>query len=157
MTTANEIAQAVRAKERGLYALPCSPQRLGDIVAILRAWKDRGVFLVDGLKCSTRQKLFRALSETLGFPRYCGHNWDAFEECLSDKLEEQSPNAIIIADSHRLLASSNEDLKTLLEVFDAVSSGTVGTPIFFQVEPAHERSFVERLALARVTGIARVE
>jgi RNAse (barnase) inhibitor barstar len=45
-----------------------------------------GVLLrvIDAALCPTDQALFNIFAENLQFPDYFGHNWDAFNECLSD-------------------------------------------------------------------------
>jgi len=41
-------------------------------------------FFIDGNKCKSRNKLWKEISKTMSFPSYCGQNWDAIEECLTD-------------------------------------------------------------------------
>ncbi|MFD2472978.1 barstar family protein [Amycolatopsis silviterrae] len=40
--------------------------------------------VIDAASCRTDQALFGVFAEELQFPGYFGHNWDAFNECLSD-------------------------------------------------------------------------
>lgn len=42
------------------------------------------VRIIQGRHCETRQALFQEWSAALQFPYYFGHNWDAFDECITD-------------------------------------------------------------------------
>lgn len=56
--------------------------------------------------------LFNVVSETLGFPDYFGHNWDAMDECLTD-LAEWLPSKgyiLVFTDSVDAWASCSYDL-----------------------------------------------
>ncbi len=48
----------------------------------------------------SKQKLFAIFAHALRFPRYFGWNWDAFEECLSDRswLQPKKPVVIVHQD-----------------------------------------------------------
>lgn len=77
------------------------------------------VVVVNGATCRTAEQLFSVFAATLSFPDYFGHNWDAFDECLSDLLITDDGGlgaefgdrdgvparhlVIIIADADRLL------------------------------------------------------
>lgn len=37
--------------------------------------------------CRTKPEFFRTIQQALEFPDYFGHNWDAFNECISDLLD----------------------------------------------------------------------
>lgn len=39
---------------------------------------------VDVGAASSREELHRLLAAAFQFPDYCGHNWDAFDECIRD-------------------------------------------------------------------------
>lgn len=42
---------------------------------------------LDGYECRTEQDFFGSAARALDFPDYFGHNWAAFDECLSDLLD----------------------------------------------------------------------
>src|SRR6185312_9466718 len=42
------------------------------------------VRVIQGRHCSTAQAVFQEWSAALQFPYYFGHNWDAFDECITD-------------------------------------------------------------------------
>ena len=42
---------------------------------------------LDGRRCRRDKQFFDAIAETLQFPEYFGHNWDAFDECFRDLFD----------------------------------------------------------------------
>ena len=66
----------------GLYRL-ASRKR----TAVLRAEIERAGLrcaVLDGTAIADKASFLRACADALAFPAYFGHNWDAFEECLTD-------------------------------------------------------------------------
>lgn len=53
----------------------------------LRRWTYRRVEL-DGRLMTSRFKAHAELHAAFGFPDWCGHNWDAFNDCFGDYVEE---------------------------------------------------------------------
>ena len=51
-------------------------QPVGDELTIVR--------VIQGRRCETPQSLFQEWAAALQFPYYFGHNWDAFDECITD-------------------------------------------------------------------------
>jgi RNAse (barnase) inhibitor barstar len=49
-----------------------------------------------GEPVTDRAALFRALSETMQFPAYFGHNWDAVDECLCDLVPPQRKGVVLM-------------------------------------------------------------
>ncbi|MFE6866460.1 barstar family protein [Kitasatospora sp. NPDC057692] len=84
--------------------------------------------LVRGDRCRTRAALFTEWAESLAFPDYFGHNWDAFEECLHDALHPPGAGAaahllVLVAAADDLLADERPDqLATLLAILDAAAT-----------------------------------
>lgn len=82
--------QPVNRAELPSDSLPCGVYRVapgylqGRIDQCAR--EDLQWHLFPHLKAVTRETLLAALSETLHFPDYFGHNWDAAWDCLSEQV-----------------------------------------------------------------------
>jgi hypothetical protein len=67
-----------------------APLRSVDAFARSYAWwqmesgSQTVVRMIRGRHCATPQAVFREWSAALQFPYYFGHNWDAFDECITD-------------------------------------------------------------------------
>ncbi|MFE7564799.1 barstar family protein [Kitasatospora sp. NPDC057500] len=89
--------------------------------------------LVHGDRCRTRAALFAEWAESLAFPGYFGHNWDAFEECLRDALhppgvETTTRLLVLVAEADALLADEPSDqLTVLLAILDTAAATTLTT------------------------------
>lgn len=88
------------------------------------------------------------------FGNYFGHNWDAFNECFRDFVED-TPRAVVIWTAcDRLLKKSNREFRLLLEIL----SGT-GEPLrnpvtsILLVVPKRLPAFAERVRQSQVPGI----
>jgi hypothetical protein len=77
----------------------------------------RGVYLLRGERCGTRDSLFHEWAAALQFPYYFGWNWDAFEECLHD-LDWLGTSALTLAVSNapELLNDEPSQLPTLYSI-----------------------------------------
>ncbi len=66
----------------GIYRLDMS-QRAG---ALCNQVEERGwrCFLLDGSAVFDKHSFLSASAHAMHFPAYYGHNWDAFEECITD-------------------------------------------------------------------------
>ena len=42
------------------------------------------VFHLNGKKINNKQTFLKQAAEAMEFPAYFGHNWDAFDECITD-------------------------------------------------------------------------
>lgn len=58
-----------------------------DVDEFLRRWNYRRVEL-DGQAMTSNYKAHAELHAAFGFPDWCGHNWDAFNDCFGDYVEE---------------------------------------------------------------------
>ncbi|GAA1387788.1 hypothetical protein GCM10009639_13330 [Kitasatospora putterlickiae] len=97
--------------------------------------------LVHGDRCRTRADLFTEWAESLAFPGYFGHNWDAFEECLNDALhppgaETATRLLILVASADALLADEPPDqLALLLAILDAAAAISTLRVLFTTTPP----------------------
>jgi len=75
-------------------------------------------YFFPSLDVVVRESLLNALSETLHFPDYFGHNWDAAWDCLSEQVWSDNKRQIIHLriDADTFLAES--DLHTFVELMD---------------------------------------
>lgn len=69
------------------------------VEAFLRRWDYRQVEL-DGRAMTSQFEAHAVLHAAFGFPEWCGHNWDAFNDCLDDYIEEHNGARIAVVWRH---------------------------------------------------------
>ncbi|MER5355033.1 barstar family protein [Kitasatospora sp. NPDC002551] len=114
--------------------------------------------LVRGDRCRTRAALFAQWAESLAFPGYFGHNWDAFEECLHDVLhppgaETTTRLLVLVTAADALLADEPPDqLTLLLAILDTAAATTLSTDsplrVLFTTTPPRAAATGHRLRTA---------
>lgn len=62
---------------------------------VLRRWDDRLIDL-NGRAHDLQLRRSRQLHVASGFPDWCGHNWDAFNDCFGDYVEEDDGALIAV-------------------------------------------------------------
>jgi RNAse (barnase) inhibitor barstar len=67
--------------------------------AFLDRWSYRRIQL-DGRQMTTRQQAHFQLHAAFGFPEWCGTNWDAFNDCFGDFVEENDGALIAVLWRH---------------------------------------------------------
>jgi RNAse (barnase) inhibitor barstar len=55
-------------------------------------------FYVDGAAVTDKSSFLDAFAVQLGFPSYFGHNWDAFEECITEMTWAPGEGYVILWD-----------------------------------------------------------
>ena len=65
----------------------------------LRRWNYRRVEL-DGRAMTSQFQAHDELHTAFGFPEWCGHNWDAFNDCFGDYVEEHDGERIAVVWRH---------------------------------------------------------
>lgn len=102
----------------GLYR--CSSRvRLATIIrqAEAHGWR---VHRLEGRAIGSKADLLSRAAETLRFPAYFGHNWDAFEECLNDMSWAPGGPALLLFDhAGRFAAAEPEQFAVALEILAA--------------------------------------
>ncbi|MFC8452564.1 barstar family protein [Kitasatospora sp. NPDC057223] len=99
----------------------------------------RTLRLVRGEHCRTVPTLLTEWARSLAFPDYFGHNWDAFEECLTDAVHPPgaAPAAgllVVVTAAESLLADEPPArLALLLRILDAVATPAPGTNTLLRV------------------------
>jgi hypothetical protein len=78
---------------------------------------------VRGHRCRTKQTLLAEWARAFAFPPYFGHNWDAFEECLTDLdwLPAQCYIAIV-SDASDVLPQDDASFATFVELLGHVAT-----------------------------------
>lgn len=121
------------------------------------------VLLINGKKCSNKNKLFKEFVQPFQFPGYFGYNWDAFEECLNDLSWLPSKSYILfLSDINAVLGSYDNDFNIFIDLLvDTIDKWTNGrnckpefpkspTPfhIVFQCVQEHENKVKVKLKQA---------
>ena len=110
-----------------LFALPglpwahftCADEHAFDRYSMLSApcAIHSSVRIVRGHRCQTKPQLLQEWAAALQFPAYFGHNWDAFDECITD-LWWLPPTRylFIVTRSDLLLTQEARDLTIFFEI-----------------------------------------
>lgn len=86
---------------------------------LIAVFREQGVtcWEIDGARADSRNTFFRALAESLQFPGYFGHNWDAVYDCLTDLRGAHPQVAIVVRDGALWLAGMGAEWPTAQRVF----------------------------------------
>lgn len=99
----------------------------------LRGFMDQPpkIYIIRGIQCRTVPQLFDEFGRALSFPDYFGKNWDAFEECLFETVEEFiGVSVVFITSAESLLRDANfEEMYLLMNIFRSIATETM------QLEP----------------------
>jgi hypothetical protein len=81
------------------------------------------VFQIDLKGVMDKAGFLRAFAGPLHFPAYFGHNWDAFEECLTDlSWLPARGHVLIVSGVRESTRSAPEEMKTAGDVFKAAAA-----------------------------------
>lgn len=84
------------------------------------------VYRLDGRAIGGKAELLSRSAETMRFPAYFGHNWDAFEECLNDMAE--GPALLLFDHAGRFAAAAPDDFAIALEILATVAANRQAGP-----------------------------
>lgn len=105
---------------------PVAPQELAHEV-LARGWR---FFYLDGRQARDKRDFLKAAAAAMHFPAYFGHNWDAFEECITDLAP--APGYVLLYDHVWWLAceqpASWQVARSILEMACA-QWASQGTPL----------------------------
>lgn len=78
---------------------------------------DLAFFHVRGRGVEDKDRFFQEAATVLNFPEYFGHNWDAFEECLTDMSWHPAPGYLILCeDLESFRQQARDDFQTFLAI-----------------------------------------
>lgn len=125
-------------------------------LALTKGLFDTGKFLVitiQGGRLGTKATLFAEFAAVMSFPSYFGRNWDAFDECIRDAIEEERTRTVVIliVDIEGVLRDKREDFRVFLHALR-----DCGATVVFQCSPAAAEVVFERIIDAGLEGIRRV-
>lgn len=80
-----------------------------------------GLLRVSGRRLTSKGALLATLGQTLDFPNYFGHNWDALEDCLFDLGWWSGPVLLLIDDAGMPEACIPEAWGEALEILEAAA------------------------------------
>jgi hypothetical protein len=108
-------------------------------------------FSLSGRDVRSKDTLLQEAGKACNFPDYFGHNWDAFEECVTDMSWQPAPGYLLLVDE---LASLREkspgDFDTFLAVLhDAASSWASQGKAFFVLihDPTYRNQKLETVEI----------
>lgn len=96
---------------------------------------DGDAYVAEIVDVHSKDELFRELSDTLSFPDYFGHNWDALWDCLNDFHWIDAHEIVMI--HNRIPDIGPADLKIYLDIL----SGSVGR---WEDDPMHRLTVIFR-------------
>lgn len=74
-------------------------------------------WLLHGNTITDKASFLDQCGRVMGFPAYCGRNWDAFEECVTDLAWAPARGYLLVYDSpHPFAAASPADWETALAI-----------------------------------------
>jgi len=88
-------------------------------VAKLAKSKGMAFFHIEGKNIQKKEQFLNHVSMAMHFPDYFDHNWDAFEECITDLDWVDADGYVIYFDHTDGFANHHESqLETVIELFD---------------------------------------
>ena len=87
-----------------------SPERDSEIIGtMVQGLIDQGVkvFYLDGRVIDSKKSFLDKAAEVMQFPEYFGHNWDAFDECITDLDWVPAKRYVLIYNKPNLFAEAN--------------------------------------------------
>lgn len=93
-----------------VFAHNSSPERDSEIIGtMVKGLVDQGVkvFYLDGRAINSKKSFFIKAAEVMQFPEYFGHNWDAFDECITDLEWVPAKRYVLIYNKPNLFAETN--------------------------------------------------
>ncbi len=113
MSKSTDILQDQQAS--GVYLIE-GPFRVSYLEELARA-HSLTFFHVRGAEIDGKDRFLSQAAADLRFPEYFGHNWDAFEDCLTDMSWQEADGFVVLYDHiDALVQKSPEDFATALAI-----------------------------------------
>lgn len=85
---------------------------------------DKVYRIIRGKRCKEQQSLLQEWASALQFPYYFGHNWSAFDECISDLSWLPGKEYVIfITNFEKVLLKNPSDLSIFLSLLKDAAQG----------------------------------
>jgi hypothetical protein len=92
-------------KAPGIYRLTSRAKPSNVLAAVSdHGWQD---FYLDGSVVFDKESFLQAGAEAMHFPAYFGHNWDAFEECVTELTWRPASGYVLLYDKMARLANGD--------------------------------------------------
>ncbi len=130
----NRLSELIKDREAsGVYVLLKSAST-ADVEQMARTHRLE-FFHFQGGGIRGKEGFLNGAAAALEFPDYFGHNWDAFEECLTDMSWRPAPGyAILLEHFETFRKEAPADFETLLHILhDAASFWKEQTKSFFVI------------------------
>jgi hypothetical protein len=109
------LRELLREKASGVFRLTgeAGLEKINEVASGF----DCSVFRAHGKTIENKRDFLAATATSLNFPEYFGHNWDAFEECISDPDLTPNQTLIVIFDDMTAFVKNEPDqFKTALDI-----------------------------------------
>ncbi len=99
----------------GIYRIPSRASlRAVQQAAGQHGWR---VYRIMGRRITDKQAFLSEAARSLHFPKYFGHNWDAFEESLNDLAYDTAERTLVLFDhAGRFAVAEPEEFATALDI-----------------------------------------
>jgi len=87
-----------------------SPESNSEIIStMVKGFVDQGiqVFYLDGSDINHKKAFLSKAAEVMQFPSYFGHNWDAFDDCITDLAWLPAKRCVLIYNKPNIFAEAN--------------------------------------------------
>ncbi len=92
-------------KAPGIYRLTSRARPSSVLAAVAdHGWQG---FYLDGRSIADKEAFLQAGAEAMHFPAYFGHNWDAFEECVTELTWRPAPGYVLLYDKMARFANGD--------------------------------------------------
>lgn len=107
-----------------------------DAIVDLRRMLDENGFrtlALDGARMTDADSLHQEIKRAFGFPEWCGHSWDSFDDCIGE-IDLTRPTAVVWNAAEQLAAadlkSFAEAMATFVRLRDRMNADEVQWEIF---------------------------